>query len=83
MKKVSIQDFKQHLSEYVTAAESGDEVILTRHNRPVATLSSSELRHLRVGRRAGRGSLRPAVAKGTGGRALEILLEDRYGGVDR
>ena len=35
---VSIQDLKARLSAIVAEAESGDTIIITRHNAPVAQL---------------------------------------------
>lgn len=35
---VGLFDAKTHLSEYVARAEKGEEVIITRHNKPVAKL---------------------------------------------
>ncbi|HSW29714.1 MAG TPA: type II toxin-antitoxin system prevent-host-death family antitoxin [Longimicrobiales bacterium] len=39
MKKASISILKAHLSRYVDAVKSGDEVIVTERGRPVARLS--------------------------------------------
>jgi len=39
MKKVSISTLKAHLSRYVDAVKSGEEVIVTDRGRPVARLS--------------------------------------------
>jgi prevent-host-death family protein len=38
MQTVGLFDAKTHLSEYVARAEAGEEVIITRHNRPVAKI---------------------------------------------
>lgn len=38
MRTVAIAEAKDHFSELVTAAEGGEEVIITRHGRPVARL---------------------------------------------
>lgn len=35
---VNIYEAKTHLSQLVARAESGEEIILTRHGRPVAAL---------------------------------------------
>lgn len=35
---IGLFEAKTHLSELVARAEAGDEVIITRHNRPVARL---------------------------------------------
>ena len=40
MHTVGLFDAKTHLSEYVARAEAGEEVIIMRHNKPVAKLVS-------------------------------------------
>ena len=36
MKKVSISEFKAHLSEYLRAAEAGESIVVCDRHRPVA-----------------------------------------------
>ena len=38
MQNVGLFEAKTHLSEYVARAEAGEEVIITRHNKPVAKI---------------------------------------------
>ena len=38
MGAVGLFDAKTHFSEYVARAEAGEEVIITRHNKPVAKI---------------------------------------------
>jgi prevent-host-death family protein len=38
METVGLFDAKTHLSELIARAERGEEVIITRHNKPVAKL---------------------------------------------
>jgi prevent-host-death family protein len=38
MHAVGLFDAKTHFSEYVTRAEAGEEVIIMRHNKPVAKI---------------------------------------------
>ena len=38
MSAVGLFEAKTHLSEYVARAEAGEEVIITRHNKPVAKI---------------------------------------------
>lgn len=38
MQTVGLFDAKTHFSEYVARAEAGEEVIITRHNKPVAKI---------------------------------------------
>jgi prevent-host-death family protein len=77
MKMVSIQDLKARLSTIVGEAESGDTIIITRHNTPVAQLSPPRRESVHRGKNVGEGRLIAAVRRATKGRYLEILLEDR------
>jgi prevent-host-death family protein len=52
MESIGLFEAKTHLSELVARAEQGEEVIITRHNKPVAKLvpikaeaADSVLRH--------------------------------------
>jgi prevent-host-death family protein len=38
VQSIGLFEAKTHLSELVARAEQGDEVIITRHNRPVARI---------------------------------------------
>lgn len=77
MKQVSIQDLKAQLSAAVAEAQSGRTIVITRHNEPVAQLGPARPSHVHRGRRAGSGRLRPAIRRGTKGRYLKVLAEDR------
>jgi prevent-host-death family protein len=77
MKKLSIQDLKAHLSTAVAEAESGGTIIITRHNHPVAQLGPAHPQNVHRAAHPGTGRLRPAVKRGTKGRYLAVLLEDR------
>ena len=39
MKSVKIADLKDHLSQYLRAAERGEEVVVTDRNRPIARIT--------------------------------------------
>lgn len=77
MKLVSIQDLKAKLSAMVAEAESGDTIIITRHNAPVAQLAPARTEAVHHGRNVGSGRIRPALKRGTKGRYLDVLMEDR------
>ena len=77
MKMVSIQDLKARLSAMVAEAESGETITVTRHNTPVAQLTAARTESLHRGKDVGSGPIRPALKRGTRGRYLEVLLEDR------
>jgi prevent-host-death family protein len=77
MKRISIQDLKAQLSGVVAEAESGSTILITRHNEPVAQLSPARSHHVHRGRRVGGGRIVPATTRGTKGRYLTVLMEDR------
>lgn len=82
MKKVRIYELKQGLSSLIAEAEQGTDIIITRHNRPIARLSSAERQYLHVGSRFGRATLQPVLRGKTGGRYLRVLEEDRRSDTD-
>jgi prevent-host-death family protein len=77
MKRISIQDLKAQLSAAVAEAESGATIVVTRHNEPVAQLGPARSSQVHRGARVGTGRLEPALKRGTKGRYLTVLLEDR------
>ena len=77
MKRVSIQQLKAHLSGAVAEAEAGATILITRHKEPVAQLIPAHSQHVHRGARVAAGRLVPALSRGTKGRSLAILLEDR------
>ena len=83
MNPISIQDLKSQLSAAVAEAERGATIVITRHNRPVAKLTSASVAQVHIGKRYGRAKLKPAVKTNTKGRYLDVLLDDRKGGHDR
>ena len=84
MKTVSIDELKRNLASLVAAA-GGERILITRHRRPVASLSRADLEHVHLGALAGRASLKPLLRAATRGAYLEVLIEDRRppGGRDR
>lgn len=38
MRNVPIAEFKDHISEFIAAAEAGDEIVITRHGKAAARL---------------------------------------------
>ena len=77
MNRISIQDLKGRLSAAVAEAEAGKTVLITRHNQPVAQLGPASVAHVRHGARAGTTRLVSALKRGTKGRALAALMDDR------
>jgi len=77
MKKISIQDLKAELSAAIAEAASGETILITRHNEPVARLAPVHAPHLHRGKLFGKARIVPAIKKGTNGRYLKVLLEDR------
>jgi prevent-host-death family protein len=78
VKQISIQDLKATLSAAVAEAESGHTIIITRHNQAVAQLGPARPPGVHRGKAAAvRGRLEPALTRGSKGRYLAVLLEDR------
>jgi prevent-host-death family protein len=77
MKQISIKDLKAGLSAAVAEAEAGGTIVITRHNDPVAQLGPARTERVHRGTRVGMGRIRPALKRGTKGRYLAVLLEDR------
>jgi len=77
MKRISIQDLKAQLSGAISEAESGTTIVITRHNEPVAQLSPARPPHVSRGKRVGSGRIKPAIKRGTRGRYLTVLKNDR------
>ena len=77
MKEISIQDLKAALSAAVAEAEAGATILITRHKEPVAQLSPACPAGVHRGQRVGGGRLMPAMKRGTKGRYLAVLLDDR------
>jgi prevent-host-death family protein len=69
METVGLFEAKTHLSELIARAERGEEVIITRHNKPVAKLVPV------AAPRADRGNRRQlveALLRGARGRSLAL-----------
>lgn len=77
MRTVSIDELKRNVSAFVEAAATGARIIITKHRRPVASLSPANLEHVNVGSRFGRGALKPLLRAPTQGKYLEVLADDR------
>jgi prevent-host-death family protein len=80
MKKVSIYGLKQEMASVIAEVETGAEILITRHNKPVARLIGAGSQHLNRGARFGKANLKPAVRGRTAGRYLQMLVEDRHSG---
>jgi prevent-host-death family protein len=77
MKQISIQDLKARLSSVIAEAEAGATSIVTRHGDPVAQLGPPRTAHVHGGTEQERKRLMPAARRGTKGRYLAVLLDDR------
>jgi prevent-host-death family protein len=63
MKQMSIQDLKSNLSAAVSEAESGNTIVITRHNEPVAKLIPAHWQNVHRGRELGKGGIKPALKR--------------------
>ena len=77
MKQISIQNLKARLSAAIAEAESGQTILITRHNQAVAQLIPATVVNTHGGSDAAATALRPLLRRATKGRYLEVLLEDR------
>jgi len=77
MKRISVQGLKAGLSSAIAEAESGETIIITRHNAPVALLGPAGPLHTHRGDAVDTGRLRPAARRATDGAYLDVLSEDR------
>lgn len=80
METIGLFEAKTHLSELVARAEQGEEVIITRHNKPVAKLVpigqvSAEVVARRRQAMAELETIGRNVAERTGGITREEILE--------
>jgi len=83
METVTSVDFKRHLARYMALAHRGERIVVTRHNRPYATVAGGEEAMTHTGDRFGKTDIRPLGKNIAKGKGLAILLEDRHGGPDR
>jgi prevent-host-death family protein len=72
-----MDELKRKLSAFVADAAGGERIVITRHGRPVASLTRADLEHVHVGARAGRATLRPLLKSATKGAYLAVLADDR------
>ena len=77
MKTVSIDELKRNLSAFIADAARGEQIVITRHGRPIASLTRADLEHVHVGAAAGRARLRPLFKAPTKGAYLDVLADDR------
>ena len=77
MKTVSLDELKRNLSSLVAAAAGGERILITRHRRPVASLSRADLEDVHVGSSGRTGEPQAAPSRGNAGAYLEVLIEDR------
>ena len=77
MKTVSIDELKRSLSAFIDQAAGGARILITRHRRPVASLSPPDGEHVHVGSWFGRRGLKPLLRAPTGGMYLDVLEDDR------
>jgi antitoxin (DNA-binding transcriptional repressor) of toxin-antitoxin stability system len=68
---------KRELASVIAEAEAGEDVVITRHNKPVARLTRLDTEHVHRGTLFGKANLKPAVRRKTAGRYLKYLEEDR------
>ena len=73
MTTVSIDELKRNLSSFIDQAAAGARILITKHRRPVASLSAADQEHVHVGARFGRGALKPLLWAPKQGKYLGLL----------
>lgn len=81
MNSVPIHQLRQSLAQVIAAAEAGETMLITRHKRIVARIVPPEP-HLHIGSRFGDGAILPLLQGATRGRYLDVISDDRRGGLD-
>lgn len=76
MQAVGLFEAKTHLSEYVARAEGGEEVVIMRHNKPVAKIVPYALAEEETQRRARARAAARALLKGSTGCTLGMDWKD-------
>lgn len=74
---VSIDELKRNLSSFIDQASAGARILITKHRRPVASLSAADMEHVHVGAQFGQGTLKALLRAPTQGQYLEALANDR------
>ena len=83
MKEISLQELKRQLSHWIDLARSGETIVITKHKKPVAKLTTAVQPGRHVGKHYGKGhGLKRLFNNATNGEYLRVLLEDRYGDPD-
>jgi prevent-host-death family protein len=79
MESVGLFEAKTHLSELIARVERGEEVIITRHNKPVAKIVSMPAERPDTGARAAAvdALLRAAAGRSLGGHWEALRDEGR------
>lgn len=72
-----MKELKLELSDLAEAAAAGETIEVSKHSRPYIRLISADSRGLFVGTDLARRTLGPAIVRGTNGKALAYLEEDR------
>lgn len=72
-----LNELKKHLSDYAERAAAGEIIHITRFNRPYIVLAPDRDASLHWGELAGKSAIKPVLKKGSRGRWLKFLAEDR------
>ncbi len=77
MEYVSLYDLKKYLSKWISAALSGETIVVTRYNKPVVFLNAYSEPALHTGKLVGKQQFDRAATLTNKGAALKFLEEDR------
>jgi prevent-host-death family protein len=73
--EMSVRELRANLNDALRAAESGDEVVVTRRGRPVARLVAASIKHKRL---PGFAALRASINWKGSESPIEYFLRERH-----
>ena len=77
MIKVPLNDLKSNLAHWIGLANKGNQLLITKHNQPIAYLVPCQEPGVHTGTKALEQSLTPLFSEAKGARWLKFLSEDR------
>lgn len=80
MKKISLNEFKEGLSDFAEEVAEGEIIEVTKYNRPYIRVVAATQEGLTIGRLYRKGELKPVLKRAVSlSKILKVLEEDRDG----
>lgn len=78
MQRINVRETREKLSALLDAVETGEEIVILRHGRPVARLTSPEAGTVRFPDRSGLRASLPASRESAAETVRNLRDEERY-----